>query len=187
MSQSKADKILREIEARSNKKFLPIIGPKKGRILVKAVRKNRPKTVLEVGTLIGYSAILIGKELDDKDKLTTIEIHQDEAEEAKDNIKRAEIPPKVNVLIGDALEVLPKLEGDFDLVFIDAEKSQYMDYLCLIETKLHKGSIIVADNAGIFADAMEDYLAYVRTSKKYKSKYFSIGEDGVEVTTMISA
>ena len=94
MSQSKAKKILREIEARSNKKLLPIVGPNKGRILVDVIRKNKPKTVLEVGTLIGYSAILMGKELDKEATLTTIEIHQDEANEAKENIKKQKFPQK---------------------------------------------------------------------------------------------
>ena len=182
MGQIEAENILREIEAKSDKSFLPIIGPRKGRILVDAIRKNRPETVLEVGTLIGYSAILMGKEMGKKAKLTTIEIHPDEARVAEENIRRAEISPQVRVLVGDAKELLPKLEGDFDFVFIDAEKSEYMDYLRLIEDKLHKGSTIVADNAGIFADAMENYLTYVRTSKKFESEYFPVGEDGVEVS-----
>jgi len=140
--------------------------------------------VLEVGTLIGYSAILMGKELDREATLTTIEIHKDEASEAQENIKRAEIPPKINVLIGNALEVLPKLEDSYDLVFIDAEKSEYMNYLRLIEDKLHTGSVIVADNAGIFADEMKEYLNYVRSSGKYSSRYVPVGEDGLEISIL---
>ncbi|MDQ1280042.1 MAG: hypothetical protein QG670_1304 [Thermoproteota archaeon] len=164
MSRSKAEKILREIESRSAKEFLPIIGPNKGRILTEVVRENKPKTVLEVGTLIGYSAILMGKELDKEARLTTIEIHPDEAREAEENIKKAEISPTVNVVIGDALKILPELKENFDLVFIDAEKNEYIRYLRHIEDKLHKGSIIVADNAGIFAEDMKVYLNYVRSS-----------------------
>ena len=78
--------------------FLPIVGPHKGKILAEAIRKVKPKRVLEVGTLIGYSAILIGKELDENAEITTIEIHAKEAKAAEKNIRRAEIPPKVNVI-----------------------------------------------------------------------------------------
>ena len=90
----------------------------------------------------------------------------------------------MNVIIGDASEVLPKLEGNFDLVFIDAEKSEYIDYLRLIEDKLHTGSIVVADNAGIFANEMKEYLNYVRSSRKYSSRYVSVGEDGLEISIL---
>jgi len=181
-----ADKVLKEIEGMTRRQFLPIIGPRKGQVLVDVVRRIRPKRVLEVGTLIGYSAILIGKELGEDAELTTIEIHAGEAKEARQNIKRANILPKVRVLVGDAIQILPKLEGSFDLVFIDADKSEYMDYLRLIEDRLHKGSVIVADNAGIFADEMRDYLNYVRTSKRYNSKYVSAGDDGVEVSVRLT-
>ncbi len=162
--------------------FLPIIGPDKGKVLVEAIRKVKHKHVLEVGTLIGYSAILIGKELDETARITTIEIHAKEARAAEQNIERAEIPPKVKVIVGDALEVIPTLKGCFDAVFIDAEKTKYLQYLKLMEDKLHEGTVIVADNAGIFADQMQDYLGYVRSSGRYKSKFVQVGEDGVEIS-----
>src|SRR3972149_3940724 len=117
----------------SEREFLPIIGSKKGRILAEIIREVKPKRVLEVGTLVGYSAILMGKELEKDARLITIEIHADEAKTAEENIKRAEIPPTIEVLVGDAIKVIPKLKGQFDLVFIDAEKSEYIDYLRLAE------------------------------------------------------
>lgn len=182
---SKADEILDEIERMSEKEFLPIIGSKKGRILSETIREVRPKRVLEVGTLVGYSAILMGKELEKEAHIITIEIHADEAKTAEDNIKRAEIPATVEVLVGDAIKVIPNLKGQFDLVFIDAEKREYIDYLQLVEDKLHKGSVLVADNAGVFANQMKEYLNYVRSSGKYRSKYVSVGGDGVEVSVKL--
>ncbi len=179
---AKADEVLKEIEEKAQHEFLPIVGPAKGNILVEAIRKARPKRVLEIGTLIGYSAILIGKELDNRAKITTIEIHSKEAEQAEGNIRRAHISPRTRVIVGDALEVIPKLLDCYDAVFIDAEKTEYYQYLKLIEKKLHKGTIIVADNAGIFADQMRDYLQYVRMSGKFESTYFPVAEDGVEVS-----
>ena len=78
---SKADEVLREIERRAETEFLPIVGPDKGRILADIVRDAKPKRVLEVGTLIGYSAILMGKELGKHVQIITIEIHAEEAKE----------------------------------------------------------------------------------------------------------
>jgi predicted O-methyltransferase YrrM len=179
---TKAEEVLREIEAMTEHEFLPIVGPRKGKILAEAVRKVKPKRVLEVGTLIGYSAILIGKELGSDAQITTIEIHAEEAKAARENIRRAEIPPKVDVIVGDAVKVIPTLKDCYDAVFIDAEKSEYYEYLRLMEPKLHKGTVVVADNAGIFADQMRDYLDYVRNSGNYESKFYRVGEDGVEVS-----
>ncbi|MEM2136989.1 MAG: O-methyltransferase, partial [Candidatus Methanomethylicia archaeon] len=153
---------------------------RRGKILVDVVREVKPKRVLEIGTLIGYSTILMGKELDGDSHIITIEINPEAAEIAMHNIRRAEILPKVDVLIGDALELIPKLEGEFDLIFIDAEKDEYLDYLKLVEDKLHSGSVVVADN--VFH--APSYLDYVRHSGKYKSRFVSAGGrwDGLEVS-----
>ncbi len=177
-----AEQVLREIELQSKKQFLPIIGPEKGTVLTRVIRETQPRRVLEVGTLIGYSAILMGKYLPANAEIVTIEIHADEAQIAKENIQRAKIPPKIEVIVGDAKKIIPELTGFFDMVFIDAEKTEYLTYLQLAEPKLLVGSVIVADNAGIFADQMHDYLAYVRSSGKYKSHYEAFGKDGVEVS-----
>jgi len=177
-----ADEVLSQIEAASEKNFLPIIGPFKGKYLGEEVRKAKPKHVLEVGTLIGYSAILMGKEMESQSEIVTIEIHRDEAELAGKNIVWANIPPKVKIITGDALEVIKDLEGLFDFVFIDAEKNEYFQYIKLAENKLQKGSVVFADNAGVFADQMGDYLDYVRKSGKYRSRYIQVGGDGVEIS-----
>jgi predicted O-methyltransferase YrrM len=168
MVLSKAEKVLREIEeVARGRRFLPIVGPGRGQILVKVVREVKPKRILEVGALVGYSAILMGKELESDARLITIEIDVNNAKTAEENIRRAEIPPTVEVLVGDAIEVIPRLEGVFDLVFIDAEKREYLDYLRLIEDKLHKGSVVVADNV----EHAPPYLDYVRSSGKYSSRF----------------
>ena len=184
MTLSKALMVLKEIEKMTEREFLPIIGPDKGQVLIKVIHETKPKRILEIGTLIGYSAILMAKELDADACLTTIEIHAGEAKLARENIERAKVRPKIDVIVGDAVKVIPKLTGKFDMVFIDAAKEEYFDYLRLVEKKLHKGSV-VADNAGIFADQMKEYPDYVRSSGKYASKYMSFGEDGVEVSVRL--
>jgi len=182
---SKAEKILRGIERIAEKKFLPIVGPDRGQILVDIIRKRKPKRVLEIGTLIGYSTVLMAKELESGGHLTTIGIRADEAKMARENIRKAEVPPTVEVIVGDAIEVIPTLNGRFEMVFIDADKTEYLKYLRLVEPKIHKGSVIVADNVGVFADEMKDYLRYVRASGKYSSKYVPVGEDGLEVSVKL--
>jgi predicted O-methyltransferase YrrM len=181
-SMSGAEEVLRQIEQMSEMNFLPIIGPQKGKILADEIRKLKPKHVLEVGTLIGYSVILMGKELDDKAEIVTIEIHRNEAELAGENIVRANIEAKVKIIAGDALQVIPTLTGQFDFIFIDAEKTEYFKYLKLVEDKLREGAVVFADNALIFADQMSDYLDYVRNSGKYQSRFIKVGEDGVEIS-----
>jgi predicted O-methyltransferase YrrM len=194
MVLSKAEKVLSEIEGvAKGRRFLPIVGSSRGQILVKVIREIKPKRVLEVGTLIGYSAILMGKELGSDAHLITIEIDINNAEIAKENIRKAEIPPTVEVLVGDAIAVIPRLEGMFDLVFIDADKAEYLDYLRLIEEKLHKGSVIVADNV----EHAPPYLDYARSSGKYSSRFVPVGpvtvdhyrchrcEDGLEISVKL--
>ncbi len=182
MVKCKADLVLKRIEELAKRKCLPIIGPEKGEIIAKLVRKFKPKRILEVGTLIGYSTIIIGKELDEDAEIITIEIDEDEAEIARRNIIEAELKPRVTVIVGDALEVIPRLNGSFDMVFLDANKREYYQYLKLVEDKLHKGSIIIADNAGIYSHSMRRYLEYVRKSGKYKSRFIPVGWDGIEVS-----
>jgi predicted O-methyltransferase YrrM len=185
ISLNAADKVLKEIETKTKKKFLPIVGPHRGQVLVETIRKNKPKRVLEIGTLIGYSAILMAKELESSAHLITIGINPNETKSARENIIKAKIATTIDVITGDAKEVIPKLSGKFDMVFIDAEKTESLQYLQLAEPKLHKGSIIIADNAGTHAREMADYLNYVRSSGKYSSQYVPVDEDGLEISTTL--
>lgn len=180
-----ADKVLTGIEKMAEKQFLPIIGPRKGRVLIETIREYKPKNILEVGTLIGYSAILMSKELDKTACIITIENHMSEAKIARDNISKARVAPSIEVIVGDAIKVIPELVYTFDMAFVDAEKTEYFTYVRLMEPKLHRGSVIVADNAGVFADEMKDYLTYVRLSGKYTSKYVQVGEDGLEISVRL--
>jgi predicted O-methyltransferase YrrM len=185
MVSEKSDRVLKAIEKESERSYLPIIGPERGKILAEIVRKINPQRVLEVGGLVGYSTILMGRELESGAEIVSIEIDEDEAEAAKQNIRDAGIKPEVHVLVGDASDLIPKINGRLDLVFLDADKHEYLRHLQLVEGKLHKGSTIVADNAGIAAYSMSNYLNYVRKSGKYESHYFPAGNDGLEVSTKL--
>ncbi len=182
---SEADEVLRSIERSVWRRYFPIIGPEKGKILVDVIHEINPKRIVEVGTLVGYSTIIMAKELESDVEIITIEIDEDEAELAKENIRKAEVKPNIRVLVGDALDIIPKLNGIFDKVFIDADKSEYLDYLRLIEGKLHTGSVIVADNTNISTYSMQKYVDYVRNSGKYDSQFRLVNWSGMEVSVKL--
>lgn len=165
-----ADAVLKDIEAIEQRSFIPSIGPVKGRILAEIVKKTRPKRVLEVGALYGYSAILMAKNSPPGIEIVSVEKNPEHVRISKENIERANMEEKIKMVEGDGRTELGKLTGSFDLVFLDAEKTQYLAYLKAVERNLHKGSVIVADNVGIFKDQMQDYLEYVRNKGHYKSR-----------------
>ncbi|OLB70890.1 hypothetical protein AUI06_05825 [archaeon 13_2_20CM_2_52_21] len=165
-----ADAVLREIEEMGKKSFIPSIGPVKGKILAEVVGKHKPRKILEVGSLYGYSAILIAKNSPARAEITTVEKNPENARITEQNVERAKLEGQIKVIQGDAMEILPTLPGPFDLVFLDAEKTQYLDYLKAVENKLHQGSVVVADNVRVFQDQMQNYLHYVRNTGRYRSQ-----------------
>jgi predicted O-methyltransferase YrrM len=184
--------VLQEIERQGAQRFLPIVGPAKGQILDEVVRTTKPTRVLEVGTLVGYSAIRMARLLPAQGHIISVEIDRARAREAQRNVARAGLAVKVQIRVGDAKRILPQLAGPFDLVFLDATKEEYLTYLRLVEPQLHPGSVVVADNAGVFADRLADYLEYVRHSGKYRSTYREATlefheevRDGVEVSVRL--
>ena len=163
--------VLRSLERMAQKEFVPSIGPIKGEIITEIIKKNNSKTVLEVGALYGYSAILMANILPQGGKVITIELNKTNANIARKNMAHAGLPDKIDIAVGNALDVIPKLDLIFDLLFLDAAKDEYLKYLKLAENKnLKKGSIVVADNVEVSKNEMLDYLEYVRSSGIYKSE-----------------
>lgn len=195
MGESKtgqADVVLREIEEMGERAFIPSIGPVKGKILAKVVRDKKPKRILEVGALYGYSAILMAKNAPDAEVIT-VEKRPENARITQNNVKRAGMKERIRVIQGDATRVLPKLQGSFDLVFLDANKVEYLAYLKAVEKRLPRGGVVVADNVGIFKDEMLDFLDYVRKEGQYRSRTvetlleFSTSEkDAMEISEKIA-
>lgn len=184
MMLNKADRVLKGIEKAAStmgEDYLPIVGREKGGLLERLVKKFKPRNVLEIGTLVGYSCILIAKNMK-KGKVVSIEVIKKNHEAAKVNIGQAGFAKKVELHLGDALKIIPALEGPFDFVFIDAKKSDYLKYLNAAEPLMTKNALVVADNAKRFAKEMSDYLEYVRRSGLYQSELHDFGADGVEVS-----
>ena len=196
--------VLSEIEEIAKKDSLPSIGPIKGEIIEDIIKKYKPKRILEIGTLHGYSAILMGNFLLDKDNdsndnttkeiiITCLEIDKNLVNIAKKNIEKAGLSDRIEVITGDALKIIPTLNNHyrFDLVFIDAVKNHYLRYLKLVEDNnlLNKKSLVVADNVLIYEKEMKDYLDYVRNSGRYNSyttettlEFTKIVKDALEVS-----
>lgn len=183
--------MLQDIEKTAKKEFLPSIGPIKGKIMKDIIKEHKPEKALEIGTLHGYSAILItiniliqkaGKKkmnIDFENNssepiLFTLEKDGKMAQIARSNIENSGLSDKIHLIYGDGLKEIPKLKSKykFDMVFLDATKSEYLKYLQLIEQYglLNKRAVVVADNVIMYEDEMEDYLDYVRNSGNYISR-----------------
>jgi predicted O-methyltransferase YrrM len=168
----KTSKVLMSLVKMAEKEFVPSIGPIKGKIVAKIVKRYKPPNILEIGTLYGYSAILMASMLPSSDgKVVTIEINKSVAEAANKNIEDAGLSDKIEIIIGNALDIIPKLDQRFQLMFLDAAKDEYLGYLKSAEKKcLEKGVVVIADNVKVSKDEMPDYLEYVRYSGLYKSE-----------------
>jgi predicted O-methyltransferase YrrM len=171
--------VLKELEETAKRDGLPSIGPTKAKIISPIIKEYKPTKILEIGTLHGYSAILMADLLDYErndntcGELITIEIDKNLVDTARRNIENAGLSKCVKVLCGNALEVIPTLHGyKFDLVFLDAIKRDYLKYLRLIEDKnlMRQNGIVIADNVVLYEDEMRDYLEYVRNSGRYQSR-----------------
>ncbi|MFH1881615.1 MAG: class I SAM-dependent methyltransferase [Planctomycetota bacterium] len=135
------------------------------RILAESARAKRG---IEVGSATGFGAINMGIAFERTGgHLYTLEIDPQMVKECRENLKKVGLENTVTCIEGDALKTLPTLEGEFDFVFIDAVKQDYLKYFKIIEPNLKPGAVIVADNVIRSARAMEDFLDYIQESPKY--------------------
>lgn len=145
--QPERDALLRRLEAEAERRNIPIIGPYAGRFLYLLAKLSRAKSILEIGTAIGYSAIWLAKAVKERDgKVTTLEVNETMAEEARRNMAEARLSKRIEIIVGDGVEVVPKLKGKFDFLFLDSEKHQYRQLVELALPKLKKGALIATDN-----------------------------------------
>lgn len=169
----KVVQVLQDLEQIAKRQSLPSIGPVKGEILRDIISKYKPKTILEIGTLHGYSAILMADMLPDDGKLITIEKDTNLFSITMKNVEDAGLSHIIEVINEDGLKGIPLLQKQkFDLMFLDAIKSEYLKYLKLAEENnlLSDRVVVVADNVLLYANEVQDYLQYVRTSGRYKSQ-----------------
>lgn len=135
-----------------------MVGPSEGRLLGLLLTLARAQTVVEIGTLAGYSAIHMARALPPAGRVFTIEADPEYAEVARRNIATAGLGDRIEVLVGAALDVLPDLanRGPFDAVFIDADKGNYDHYGRWAAANLRPGGLLLGDNAFLFGNLLDD-------------------------------
>lgn len=137
---------LTSLEKEALENHIPIISPEVGQFLRFLIKLNNPKRVLEVGTAIGFSGLVMLDASKDIEKLVTIEKREDLAEIALKNMEEANEKKRVELKVGDALEVLKSMDDTFDFVFIDAAKGHYGEYFEEIKKMITPKGVIVCDN-----------------------------------------
>lgn len=140
------DALLERMEKFAEEYGHPIADPEVAQLMRALVRMKRPRRMIEVGTNIGYSVIVMGRECGPEAVVETIEIDHNTLSTAKRFVAEAAMPCRVVFHEGAALEVLPRLTGPFDFAFVDCVKSEYGDYLDALLPKLEAGAVIVYDN-----------------------------------------
>ena len=166
MSESDFENLLREMEAYAAENHVPIINERGRRAFLDIIRAEKPHHVLEIGTAIGYSALLLAANGAEDIRITTLELSEERAKTAQAYIDRSPYGARIEILQGDAGELLTQLEGAYDFVFIDAAKGQYVDYFHKIQPLLAPKCTIVADNVL--------FRGYVRSEEKAPRRYRTI-------------
>lgn len=190
--------ILKDLENYAIKEHVPIVQKEVASFLKFMVTIQKPKKILELGTAIGYSSILMNIASNGKSIITTIEREKDMIDIAKKNIQDYGLENMIKILEGDCLEILPKLEDKYNLIFMDAGKGHYNDFLPYCLNLLEYRGIIIADNVlfrGMVASdelvqrrkitivkRMRSYLDILCNNKELVTSVIPIG-DGIAITT----
>lgn len=156
MEKTKEGK-LKKIKEKALQEHIPIIMDDTLEVIEKEMNIAKPKKILEIGTAVGYSAICFSKFLAQDGKIDTIERDLERAKEAKKNIKEMELDEKINIYVGDAVEILPNLNEKYDMIFIDAAKGKYPFFLAESLRMLSDNGTIFADNILYKGYVMSDY------------------------------
>jgi predicted O-methyltransferase YrrM len=189
------DNLIKEMESYAEEKNIPIMQKKGIDFLCKIISKSDVKSILEIGTAIGYSAIKMALVNEDIN-VTSIERDQDRYIMALNNIKKAKLDKRINVIYKDALDV--KIKGKYDLIFIDAAKGQYIKFFEKFKENLNPGGIIISDNLSFhglveqkeriesrnlrqLVGKIRKYVEFLENNKEFKTKFYKVG-DGIAVS-----
>jgi caffeoyl-CoA O-methyltransferase len=152
-------------------------GHYQGRVLSMLSHMIQPEKVLEIGTYTGYSALCLAEGLKEKGHLTTIDVNEELEDFVASYIEKAGMGDRITQLIGDAIDIIPTLDEQFDIVFIDADKKNYCNYYDLVFDKVKSGGYIIADNVLWSGKVLEDYDSLDRETKILMDYNRKIHED----------
>lgn len=161
---------LNELERFAIETNVPIIRPQMQSFLKLLLAIKQPKQILEVGTAIGFSALLMSEYGPENCRITTIEKYEKRIPLAKENFKRAGKEDQIVLLEGDAVEILKKLDGPYDFIFMDAAKGQYIHFLPDILDLMPIGGLLISDNVLQDGDVLESRYAVTRRDRTIHSR-----------------
>ena len=156
---------LEELEKYSRETNEPIIRPQMQSLLKFLLAWGKPREILEVGTAIGFSALLMSEYAPQGCHITTIEKYEKRIPLARENFKKAGKEENITLLEGDATEILAELKGEFDMIFMDAAKGQYINFMPDILRLLAPGGLLVSDNILQDGDIVESKYAVTRRNR----------------------
>jgi len=156
---------LDELEAYAKRTQVPIIRKEMQSLMRTLLVMNKPKQILEVGTAIGFSALFISEFMPSDGHITTIEKYEKRIPIAKENFRKFHREGQIDLLEGDAAEILKKLEGPFDFIFMDAAKGQYIHFLPDVCRLLSPGGVLLSDNVLQDGDIIESKYAVTRRDR----------------------
>lgn len=168
--ETENSEILETIEKEALDSFVPIIRKEMQSFLKVLLAIKKPKRILEVGTAVGFSAILMSEYAPEDCYITTIEKYEKRIPIALENFKRAGREHQITLLEGDAMEILKGLEGSFDFIFMDAAKGQYIYYLPEVVRLLEKDGVFVTDNVLQDGEVIESRFAVERRNRTIHSR-----------------
>lgn len=177
---------LEKIKKKALEDKVPIIMDDTLEAVAKILSEIKPNKILEIGTAVGYSAICFSEYLQENGKIDTIERDTERVKEARENIKRAEAEDKINIYEGDAVEILPTLNDEYDVVFIDAAKGKYPFFLNQALRMIKTGGMIIADNVLYKGYVMSDYNKHKqRTAVRNLREYIAQITNNTKLETEI--
>ena len=168
--ETENSEILETIEKEALDTFVQIIRKEMQSFLKVLLAIKKPKRILEVGTAIGFSALLMSEYAPEDCKITTIEKYEKRIPIALENFKRAGRQEQITLLEGDALEILKSLDGSYDFIFMDAAKAQYIAYMPEVIRLLEKDGVLVSDNVLQDGDIIESRFAVDRRNRTIHSR-----------------
>ena len=162
--------IIERIEQEALEQSVPIIRKETQSFLKVLMTAKKPRRVLEIGTAVGFSAILMCEYMPEDGHVTTIENYRRRIFAARENFRRAGVEGRVTLLEGDALDVMKTLEGSYDFIFMDAAKGQYIHYLPEAMRLLEPGGMMMTDNVLQDGDVIESRFAVERRNRTIHSR-----------------